>query len=102
MIIPKSYDGTKPMRLDVVLQPAPIEKHLGHCVRMVQGRNPVWYRDLCATLTSTRKKPRLRLHDTDIRRHLVIKSLQRLGGGRLRWPYDFHCLPYVEHAAGAL
>jgi hypothetical protein len=88
--------------LDVALAPAPIKRHGGHCIRVVQSSNPEWYRDLAAKSTRARRKPRTRhLHDTDLRRYLVQSSLIRLSKGVLRYPYDFQLLPYVRQMASA-
>ena len=86
-------------RLDVVLKPAPRARHHGHAIRYVQGQNPEWYRDLCTTRTKSRKRARVRLHDTDIRRPLVQAALDRISRGQLRFGYDFICLPYVRALA---
>jgi len=88
--------------LDVVLAPAPHPKHPSHRIRIVQSRNPEWYRDLCSRRTSPRKRSRSgRHHDTDIRRRFVLGSLARLSAGRITTNYDLLVLPYVRHLASA-
>ncbi len=94
-------DQLRHERLDVVLAPAPDSRHHGHAVRVVQGRNPEWYRDLCQSRTSKRKRARSRLHDTAIQRRCVLPALKRIARGEVRFGYDFLCLPYVRHLAVA-
>lgn len=84
--------------LDVVLAPAPDPRHVGHCIRVVTGRNPGWYRHLCQTVTCDRRHRRERaLHDTGIKRRETLVALRRLASGRRPlWPADFRVLPYVR------
>lgn len=73
-------------RLEVALAGAPDPKHCGHRVRVVNGQNPEWYRELCSRYTVRRRNRRKRLgkkhHDTRIRRKRIIQALTTLSSGR--------------------
>lgn len=88
-------------RLEVCLVPAPRPKHPCHMVRAKVSVNPSWYRKLCAKHRSPRKKARNRSKpDTDIRRRLVERCLQRLAEkGVAKHPYDALLLPLIRQEA---
>jgi hypothetical protein len=50
--------------LDVSLAPAPEEQHTGHMIRVVNNRNPKWYREIYA--------------DLEVKRDRIVDSLKRL------------------------
>jgi len=97
-------DELKASGLDVVLVDAPQQAHAGHKVRVVQGENPTWYRDLCAEYPVRRTRPRKNLRpDTLIRPREVLRSLQRLySTGLPSTPNDVRLLPYVRAYAATL
>jgi hypothetical protein len=67
--------------LDVVLAPSPEQRHAGHSIRAVQGRNPEWYRELCSRFQSSRN--RLKKHgDTKVKRRDIIRLLEQLAAGK--------------------
>lgn len=90
-------------RLEVCLVPAPNPRHAGHQVRCLVNENPDWYRRLAKRSMKKRRPNRhrgRRWEGTDLRRHLVEQSLERLSnGGRLRYPYDFMLAPIVKARA---
>lgn len=66
-------------RLTVELMPAPRPLHATHMVRVVTGRNPLWYRRLALCVS-----PRHRRYGrctTGIRRGHVMQALRRLARG---------------------
>ena len=86
-------------KLSVVLVDAPVKKHMDHKVRMVENRNPDWYRKLCARHTKNRSVPRIRkfkFHDTKIVRGDVIKALERIKNGDDRGVYAERLLPFIQ------
>jgi hypothetical protein len=86
--------------LVVTLVPAPSPKHSQHMVRSAQSRNPKWYQKLCEQYPSPRKKARnRRVFDTDIRRALVLGSLERLWDGKCLYPYDWMLRPLLQARA---
>lgn len=64
-------------RLEVVLVPSLYGEGK---IRVVQWRNPEWYRSLCAVYLSNRKRKHA-LPDTRIRRHNIVAVLKRLAQG---------------------
>ena len=66
------------MHLQVDLIPAPEPQHQGHFVRAVFGRNPSWYRDLCAAFPRHRRTRKERYVDPRFKREAVTTALQRL------------------------
>lgn len=57
-------------------------------VRVVVDRNCRWYRELCSSFVSGRKKKRKRSkHDTMIKRRIVIRTLERMIGGDFSGKY---------------
>ncbi len=74
-------------RLRVVLIPAPDRRHSGHKIRVVEQRNPAWYRELCANYLTHRSRPhrrRPKFVDTLIKRRNVLRALAEIsrGGGK--------------------
>ena len=66
--------------LVVSLVPAPEPNHVGHCIRVVESRNPEWYRQLCQRHTSHRSphhRPRTKWRKRD-----AIRLCRRLAAGR--------------------
>lgn len=93
--------------LDVTLAAAPVQKHAGHMIRVVQLRNPAWYRHLCEQYPSSRTRPRRRgpkYTDTAIKRRHVLRALLAIergdsdGGGH----YRERLLPYLRMASAWL
>lgn len=76
-------DDLRAFRLDVVLAPA---RYGDGMVRIVQGKNPPWYRELCARHTSTRVR-RNKRHDTSIKRARVYHALECMVRG---WRFTYH------------
>ena len=65
-------------RLDVVLVPAPRQAHEGHCIRVVQDRNPAWYQEFALRGRCWVKRAR------------VVRALQRVVEGWVR-PNSYAC-----------
>lgn len=90
-------------RLQVVLAPAPQPQFSGHQVRLVEGRNPAWYRELCAEYPSRRSRPRRRgpgYMDTAIKRRHVLRALREIErGGAFASEYARRLMPYVRSCA---
>lgn len=62
----------------------------GACYRLVESRNPRWYREICGNYSSNRKKPRRKSkHDTRIKRRTVLNVIERLGNGKGTISYLF-------------
>ena len=76
-------------RLDVVTAPAPVGKHAGHAVRVVQGENPEWYQKLCARHPSARKDlDKWRKFKTRVKRFYILQALDALAAnGETRSTY---------------
>lgn len=74
-------------RLAVGLAEAPEARHCGHLVRVVNGQNPEWYRELCEQYPSYRKHQREKHSQTRISRKRIIKALECLvkGKGSKSW-----------------
>lgn len=91
-------------RLDVTL--APCHGHYGddgRYRRIVESRNPAWYRDLCSEYTSGRTRPRNRKkHDTLIKRQLILRALEDIGNGRCHTVNAQRVYPYVKEEAQKL
>lgn len=85
-------------RLDVCLGSAPKRRFTGHMIRVVNERNPQWYRDLCADYPSSRRIRRCKF-DTVIRRQGVIRALQEISDGRCQSTYARRVMPYVRQRA---
>lgn len=70
--------------LQVALVPAPEQRHAVHCVRMVVGHNPDWYRALCAMFPRGRRTRRnmQRYPDSRIKRADIRAVIERLLDGR--------------------
>jgi len=66
------------MRLEVALVPAPDPRHCHHQVRAVFGRNPGWYRELCAAYPRFRRIRKERFVDPRFKRADVAETLSRL------------------------
>jgi hypothetical protein len=67
-------------QLLVEIAPAPDPRHEQHCVRVVCGKNALWYRRFCAAFPSSRRRLK-RLPDTAIRRRETARALTRLIAG---------------------
>ena len=65
-------------RLEVGLAPPPEPRHEGHMIRVVLERNCLWYRQLCARFSSSRKGTRTR---TAIKRRETLRALNSLLAG---------------------
>lgn len=85
------------------LAPAPNPRHSTHQIRVVEGRNPWWYRRFCRLYRKKRvhgRRPWGRPEeDTDIRRYLTLPALDRLSRGVCRFEYDWRLRPFVEEYA---
>ncbi len=71
-------------RLRVVLVVAPEPRHSGHKIRVVESRNPAWYRQLCADYLTRRTRARQRgdkYVDTAIKRRHVLRALYEISRG---------------------
>lgn len=66
-------------RLSVSLAPAPRPAHQGHMVRVVDGSNPGWYRELCQQFETVRNGRR-RLQ-TKVKRKEVVRLLSNIAQG---------------------
>lgn len=85
--------------LEVSLMPAPDPRHSGHSIRVVENRNPEWYRELCVAHPLNRTTPRQRkakFTDSLIDRKLVIKALEQIALGKNATLYTRRLLPYVK------
>lgn len=88
--------------LEVVLIPAPDQKHSGHHLRAVENQNPHWYRELCKEYPTNRTKPRQRkpkFTDSLIDRSSVIRALRAIAAGENSTTYTRRVLPYVKKYA---
>lgn len=87
-------------RLVVGLAPSkcPDGRRFGRMIRVVESRNPAWYRELCEEHSpSGRTRPRSRSKpDTYIKRRRTLEALEELAGGECRTIYAERLLPYVE------
>lgn len=85
-------------RLDVTLAPSPPEfQPTRRRRRIVEERNPAWYRRLCREWPSNRTWPRRKRHgDTRIKRAHVLRALEELANGRCRSEYARRLHPYVQ------
>ena len=63
--------------LHVVLVPQRRFTNEGGMIRVVANRNAPWYREFCATYTSTRLRQHKK-HDTAIRRKDTLRALKKL------------------------
>lgn len=64
--------------LEVVLIPAPEQRHSNHCIRVAQYVNPVWYQKFCALYP-----PGYRTRcSTIIKRSQVIRALEQIIEGK--------------------
>lgn len=61
--------------LIVILIPADEVKHTGHCIRVCESQNALWYQDFCGKYKSNRRGTKWR---TRIRRRETIKALKKL------------------------
>lgn len=88
-------------RLDVALAPSSPEHQPTHrCRRVVEERNPDWYRRLCREWQSNRQRPRRKRHgDTLIKRRHVLRALEELANGRCQTEYAQRLRPYVAREA---
>ena len=71
-------------------------------IRVVDERNPWWYRVLCADYPSkrhwlrARRYPWTKKFDTKIDRRCVLRALRDIENGRAETLYAQRVLPYVE------
>ncbi len=82
-----------------VLAPAPEPRFAGQMVRVVENRNPDWYRRLAKHFgtKSRTKHQRRRSDDYDIRRPEIERALERLAAGAHPCtPNDFRLLPLIR------
>lgn len=88
-------------RLDVALAPSPPEyQPTRRHRRVVEERNPDWYRRLCRDWQSNRQRPRRKRHgDTLIKRQHVLRALGELSNGRCQTEYAQRLRPYVQREA---
>ena len=85
-------------RLDVTLVPSGLEwQPTQRRRRVVEERNPAWYRRLCNEWQSNgRCRPRRKKHgDTLIKRAHVLRALAEMGDGRCDTEYAQRLRPYV-------
>ncbi|MBE2200503.1 MAG: hypothetical protein IAE79_17945 [Anaerolinea sp.] len=85
-------------QLNVTLVPSPPEFQPTHRHRrVVEERNPDWYRQLCREWHSNRQRPRRKRHgDTKIKRQHTLRALAELANGRCQTEYAQRLRPYVE------
>ena len=86
-------------RLDVSLAPSgPEHQPTRRRRRIVEERNPAWYRRLCRDYQSHgRQRPRRKKHGgTLIKRSHVLRALEELANGRCETEYAHRLRPYVE------
>lgn len=81
-------------KLEVVLIPAPEQRHDGHCIRAVQEENPKWYQKFCSIYQSNRKGTRVR---TKIKRRETIKALEALRRGASIGCYSERLISFIEN-----
>ena len=90
-------------RLRVSLAPAPEPRHGGHFIRVVEERNPRWYRQLCdrhLKVRSRRRRRRAKFVDTAIKRGHVLRALQQFERGTPpRSIYAERLWPFLEDCA---
>ena len=82
-------------RLDVVLVPAPDQRHSGHMIRVAQEGNCEWYRSLCDEYQSSRRRRSFK-SDTKIKRAHTVRALERIIAGSYEGAYAERLMPYVE------
>ena len=63
-------------------------------IRVVEERNPVWYRQFCAEYPSSRQRDRKK-PDTAIKRQNTLRALVELGRGEMQSVYAVRLMPYV-------
>lgn len=84
--------------LEVVLTPAPDQRHSMHVIRSVQDSNCKWYRDFCEQYQSSRKRRSFK-SDTCIKRRDTINALERISdmlvGGRVAGVYVERLFPLI-------
>lgn len=73
-------------QLEVVLIPAPEQKHSTHMVRAVQEQNCDWYREFCEEHPSTGRFRKLKFQ-TKIKRRQTVKALKLLIEGGAETSY---------------
>lgn len=89
-------EDLKARRLEVALVPAPRPRHFGHQIRAVVDENPLWYRQLCAEVSSLRRDYRGAKFKTAIKRLESIKALERIAQNHRAPPaYEHYLLPYI-------
>lgn len=81
-------------RLEVVLIPAPEQRHSGHCVRAVQEANPEWYQKFCEIYPSNRKGRKIR---TKIKRRETIKALEFISKGKTAGCYGERLISFIHN-----
>ena len=83
-------------RLSVTIAP-PLPGSGTNWRRIVDGRNPSWYRQFCAAYPATRSRPRRRrLPDTAIKRSHTRRALREIASGRAESEYARRLLPFVD------
>lgn len=80
---------------EVILIPQKRFTNVDGMIRVAAEKNCSWYRKFCALHTSTRKRNN-DLHDTQIRRHNVIRSLNRLMLGQCRTRTARRLLDFIQ------
>lgn len=81
-------------RLVVVLVPAPDPHFSGHMIRVVECRNPEWYREFIRTLPQS--------FDTG-HRHRIVRALERIVKGRVKSNgYEERLLKFLDEWATEL
>ena len=90
--------------LIVTLAPAPFGERM---IRVVECRNPEWYRELCREFSpSRRRRPRVRKDkytDTFIKRREVLKTLRAITRGEdPKSIYTERLKPYIEDCCKSL
>jgi hypothetical protein len=84
-------------RLEVVLIPAPEQRHSCHSVRAVQESNAEWYQKMCKR--HLRRRKRYSKPDTLINRAHTIKALERVMEGRIDSLYAERLMPFIKEKA---
>lgn len=73
----------------IVLAPAPVAHFDGHSIRVVESRNPSWYRDFSAPFWRSQRSFQLK-------RSRVERALRRVVVGRVRGNgYERRLLPHL-------
>lgn len=68
--------------------------------RVVEERNPSWYRRLCAMYQSGRTRPRRsQKPDTLIKRRCVLRALDEIEGGAVETEYAQRVYEFVQQRA---